>query len=142
MAAMRALALALGLALFGCGGESSKLITVRSGTGDGPIDFAVKNSTDVAINNLFMAKTDVVNAHDPSHLDPNSPEGQEVWGGDLLSAAIPIGERVPIPVKEAGRWDVRATDRDNREQRIAALKLEAGGRYILELHDGNWRVPQ
>ncbi len=139
---MRALALALGLALLGCGGESSKLVTVRPGTGDGPIDFAVKNATDVPINSIFMAKTEAVNAHDPSHLDPSSPEGQAVWGGDLLSAAIPVGERVPVPVKEPGRWDFRATDRDSREQHIAGLKLDAGGRYILELHDGNWRVPR
>ncbi|HVJ20133.1 MAG TPA: hypothetical protein VM686_32185 [Polyangiaceae bacterium] len=139
---MRALLLGLCLTLAGCGGEGSKLVTVRAGSGNGPIDFAVKNATDVGINSLFMAKTEVVQKNDPDHLDPNSPQGQEVWGGDLLSAAIPIGERVPIVVREPGRWDLRATDRDGREQHVAGLKLEAGGRYILELHDGGWRVPR
>jgi hypothetical protein len=138
---MRALLLGLALSLAACGGESSKLVTVRSGTGTGPIDFAVKNATDVGINSVFMAKTEVVQKNDPDHLDPNSPQGQQVWGSDLLGAAIPIGERVPIRVGEPGRWDLRATDRDGREQHIAGLKLEAGGRYILELHDGNWRMP-
>jgi len=137
---MRALLLGLCLTLAGCGGESSKLVTVRSGTGSGPVDFAVKNSTDVAINSLFMAKTEVVQKNDPGRLDPNSPQGQEVWGADLISAAIRVGERVPIRVREPGRWDVRATDRDGREQHIAGLKLDAGGRYILELHEGGWRV--
>ena len=140
MAVMRALVLLLGLTVLGCGGESSRLVTVRSGTGEGPVNFAVKNATDVPINSLFMAKTEVINATDPGRLDPNSPQGQEVWGADLLSAAIPVGERVPIPVREAGRWDVRVTDRDQREQHVAGLKLQAGGRYILELHDGGWRV--
>ncbi|HEV8244662.1 MAG TPA: hypothetical protein VGP93_02750 [Polyangiaceae bacterium] len=140
MAGMRALGLALALTLFGCGGESSRLVTVRSGSGSGPIDFAVKNATDVAINSLFMAKSELIEAHDPDRLDPSSPEGLQVWGGDLLHAAIPVGERVPIEVKEPGRWDVRATDRDDREQHVAGLKLQAGGRYILELHDGGWRV--
>jgi hypothetical protein len=84
-----------------------------------------------------MAKTEAVS--DPK-LDPDSPEGQAVWGADLLGAAIPVGERVPIPVREPGRWDVRAVDRDDRFQHVSGLKLEAGGRYILELHEGGWRV--
>jgi hypothetical protein len=104
------------------------------------VDFAVKNATEVGINSIFMAKTEAVQGSDPDHLDPSSPQGMQVWGGDLLNAAIPIGERVPIRVPEPGRWDLRATDRDSREQHIAGLRLDAGGRYILELHEGNWRV--
>ena len=85
-----------------------------------------------------MAKTEAVQGAG-AKLDPTSPQGQEVWGGDLLSAAIPVGERVPVPVREPGRWDLRATDRDGREQHIEGLKLEAGGRYILELYESSWR---
>jgi len=136
---MRGVLLGICLSLAACGGESSRLVTVRSGTGSGPVDFAVKNATDVGINSVFMAKTEEVQSNDPDHLDPSSPQGQQVWGGDLLSVAIPVGERVPIRVPEPGRWDLRATDRDGREQHIAGLKLEAGGRYILELHEGGWR---
>lgn len=132
-----ALVLAFGSGVVACGGEPSRLITVKAGTGEGPIDFSVKNSTDVAINALFIAKTQAVT--DPN-LDPNSPDGQSVWGPDLLHSAIPVGERVPIPVKEPGRWDVRAVDRDDRFQHVTGLKLEAGGRYILELNEGGWRV--
>ena len=136
---MRALLFALGLSVLACGGESSRLVTVRSGTGTGSVDFAVKNATEVGINSVFMAKTELVEKNDPGRIERSSPKGQEVWGGDLISAAIPVGERVPIPVKEPGRWDLLAVDRDGREQHIAGLKLEAGGRYILELYETSWR---
>jgi len=131
--------LATGLVLggpAGCGGAPTRLVTVKSGTGEGAIQLEVKNLTDVAINNLYLAKTDRVGPE----LDPDSPQGQEVWGPDLLPNAIPRGERVPVPVAGPGRWDARAVDKDRRYQHVAGLKLEAGGRYILELNDGGWRV--
>jgi len=129
-------AAAFGLLLWACGGESSRLVTVRTGTGSGSIVFEVKNNTDVAINSLFLAKHEDVKME----LSQESPEAQKVWGGDLIDHAIPTGERVPVPVPGPGRWDVKATDADGRYQHIAAVKLEAGGRYILELYDRNWRV--
>jgi hypothetical protein len=126
----------LGLWLSACGGESSRLVTVRTGTGSGPIQFEVKNNTDVAINSLFMARHEDVKME----YAQSSPQAQRVWGGDLIDHAIPTGTRVPIPVPGPGRWDVKATDADGRYQHIAAVKLDAGGRYILELYDRNWRV--
>lgn len=140
----RSLGLALGSlglaallgSLAGCGGAPTRLVTVKSGTGDGPIQLEVKNLTSVPINNLYLAKSDQV----PQQLDDDSPEGQKVWGADLLNGAIPKGERVPVSVAGPGRWDARALDRDGRYQHVAGLKLEAGGRYILELNDGGWRV--
>lgn len=120
----------------GCGGAPTRLVTVKSGTGTGPIQLEVKNLSDAAINNLFLAKSEQVGPE----LDDDSPQGQEVWGVDLLSGAIGTGTRVPVPVAGPGRWDVRALDRDGRYQRIAGLKLDAGGRYILELNDSGWRV--
>lgn len=122
--------------LSGCGGAPTRLVTVKSGTGEGPIQLEVKNLTDAPINNLYLAKTERVTPR----LDPDSPEGQEVWGPDLLTAAIPTGTRVPVGVPGPGRWDARALDRDGRYQHVAGLKLEAGGRYILELQEGGWRV--
>jgi hypothetical protein len=127
--------LALGGAA-GCGGAPTRLVTVKSGAGEGPIQLEVKNLTSVPINNLFLAKSDQVGPM----LEDDSPQGQAVWGPDLLSGAIATGTRVPVPVAGPGRWDVRALDRDNRYQHIAGLKLEAGGRYILELNDSSWRV--
>jgi hypothetical protein len=127
---------ALALSLSGCGGAPSRLVTVKSGTGDGPIQLEVKNLSDVPINNLFLAKSERVGPE----LDDDSPQGQEVWGADLLSGAIATGTRVPVPVTGPGRWDVRALDRDARYQHIAGLKLESGGRYILELNESGWRV--
>jgi len=120
----------------GCGGAPTRLITVKSGSGQGPIQLEVKNLTDVAINNLFLAKSDRVGPE----LDPDSPEGQNVWGVDLLQNAIARGDRVPVPVAEPGRWEARVLDRDRRYQHVAGLKLEAGGRYILELNEGGWRT--
>ena len=137
--------LAVGLIACGgltaCGGGSSRLLTVRSGTGKGPVDFQVKNLTDVGINTFHLAKTERVSAAG-GRVDPNTPEGAELWGPDLLGAAIPIGKSQPVTVPSAGRWDARAVDRDGREQLITGLNLGAGGKYVLELHDGGWRVYQ
>lgn len=120
----------------GCGGAPTRLVTVQAGTGSGAIQLEVKNLTDVPINNVYLAKSDQVGVE----LDPDSPQGQSVWGPDLLSGAIATGTRVPVPVAGPGRWDARVLDRDGRYQHVAALKLEAGGRYILELNEGGWRV--
>jgi len=120
----------------GCAGAPSRLVTVKSGTGEGPVRLEVKNLSDVPINNLYLARTEQVGAE----LEADSPDSEKVWGGDLLSGAIARGERVPVPVPAPGRWDARVLDRDGRYQHIAGLKLAAGGRYILELNEGGWRV--
>jgi hypothetical protein len=133
LASSALVALSLGL---GCGGAPTRLVTVKTGTGQGAIELEVKNLTDAPINNLYLAKSDQVTGQ----LDPDSPQGQQVWGPDLLTGAIPSGSRVPVPVPGPGRWDARALDRDGRYQHVAALKLEAGGRYILELNEGGWRA--
>ena len=130
------LAVALVAGVAGCGGAPTRLVTVKSGTGQGAIELEVKNLTSVPINNLYLAKSETV----PQQLDDNSPEGQNIWGGDLLAGAIGMGQRVPVMVAGPGRWDARALDRDGRYQHVGGLKLEAGGRYILELNDGGWRV--
>lgn len=123
-------------AAVGCGGAPTRLVTVKPGAGEGPIQLEVKNLTDVGINNFYLAKTDSV----PEQIDHDSPEGQKVWGVDLLAGAIATGSRVPVAVPGPGRWDARAVDRDGRYQHVAGLKLDAGGRYILELNEGAWRV--
>jgi hypothetical protein len=131
-----ALLVAISFGVGACGGAPTRLVTVKSGTGDGPILLEVKNLTDVPINNLYLAKSGSV----PQQLDDDSPEGQNVWGADLLTGAIAKGTRVPVPVPAPGRWDARVLDRDGRYQHVAALKLDGGGRYILELNEGGWRV--
>lgn len=130
-----AFGLALGVTT-GCGGAPTRLVTVKTGTGQGPVLLEVKNLTDVPINNLYLAKTETV----PEQIDHDSPEAQNLWGADQLTAAIAMGTRAPVAVPGPGRWDARAVDRDGRYQHVAALKLEAGGRYILELNEGGWRV--
>jgi hypothetical protein len=128
----------------GCGsGASSTLKTVTAGTGSGPIRFEVENKTDVPINNLYMAKTEAVSAALAKKVEPGSGAEQDLWGDDHLTrGALEVGGRMPVEVKEAGRWDVRALDRDGRYQHVTSLKIEAGGRYILELGEGGWRMIQ
>ena len=132
------LSLLFGL-LVACSGPNSRLVTVRSGVGSGPVDFAVKNATDVPINSLYIAETARVDAAG-QNLDDDSPQGVELWGPDLLShSAIGVGRRVQVDVPP-GTWDVRALDRGRRYQHITGLRTAAGGRYILELNDGGWRT--
>jgi hypothetical protein len=133
-----ALALVAGTGI-GCGGGTSRLITVKRPTGSGDVDFQVDNKSDAAVNNLYMAKTEAVNK--ASNLEPNSPAEAELWGEDRLKgAALARGTRQRITVSEPGRWDVRAVDRDGRYQHVSGLRIEAGGKYILELVDGGWRM--
>src|SRR3954447_21483806 len=123
----------------GCGGASSRLVTVRTSSGSGPVDFTVKNTTDTSINGLYIAKTERVSAAG-QNLDYDSPEGQALWGADLLThSGIGAGHSVQLDVPP-GTWDVRALDTHRRYQHITGLRLGAGGHYILELNDGGWRT--
>lgn len=132
--------LLVGLISVACGGPATRLVTVKTGTGQGAIDFSVKNLTDVPINTFYLAKTERVEATGKNRVDPNTPEGEALWGPDLSGQAIGVGRSQPITVPSPGHWDARAVDRDGREQLITKLHLAAGGKYILELYEGNWRV--
>jgi hypothetical protein len=139
-AALSLLLALLTAALTACGGPNSRLLTVRSSAGTGTVDFAVKNATSAPINALYLAKTERVTAAG-GDLDYDSPQGVELWGPDLLAhSGIGPGERVKVELPEPGVWDVRALDRDSRYQHVTGLRLGAGGRYILELNEGGWRV--
>jgi hypothetical protein len=128
------------LSLGGCGGPTTRLVTVQAGKGSGKIEFSVKNLGDSPINTFFMAKSERIDAAGGNALDPDSPEGDAAWGPDLLGRAVPTGGSERIPVPEGGQWEARAVDRDGREQRITRLKLQAGGTYVLELYESGWRV--
>lgn len=122
-----------------CGGPNSRLVTVRTSSGSGAVDFSVKNTSDAPINSLYLAKTERVNAAG-QNLSYDSPEGEALWGADLLTrTAIGAGRSVQVEVPP-GTWDVRALDQHRRYQHISGLRLGAGGRYILELTDGGWRT--
>jgi len=122
-----------------CGGPNSRLVTVRTSSGSGVVDFSVKNLSDAPINALFIAKTERVNAAGQD-LDDDSPQGVALWGADLLThSGIGVGQSVQLDVP-SGTWDVRALDRHRRYQHITGLRLGAGGHYVLELNDGGWRT--
>lgn len=122
-----------------CAGPNSRLVTVHPGGGSGAVEFTVKNLTDTSINGLHIAKTELVNAAG-QNLEFDSPDGEALWGPDLLThAGIGVGHSVQIDVPP-GTWDVRALDNHRRYQHVTGLHLDGGGRYILELNDGGWRT--
>jgi hypothetical protein len=115
------------------------LITVRAGNGSGAPEFTVKNASDASINALYIAKTERVDAAG-QNLDYDSPQGEALWGSDLLThSGIAAGHSVQVDVPP-GTWDVRVLDTRKRYQHVTGLRLGAGGHYILELNDGGWRT--
>jgi len=122
-----------------CGGANSRLVTVRTSSGSGAVDFTVKNLSEDPINALYIAKTEKVEAAG-QNLEFDSPQGEALWGADLLThSGIGVGHSIQVDVPP-GTWDVRALDRHRRYQHVTGLRLGAGGRYILELNDGGWRT--
>jgi hypothetical protein len=115
------------------------LVTTRAGNGSGALEFTVKNQSDAPINALYIAKTERVNAAG-QNLDYDSPQGEALWGSDLLThSGVAAGHSVHVDIPP-GTWDVRVLDTHRRYQHITGLRLAAGGRYVLELKDGGWRT--
>ncbi|HMR74616.1 MAG TPA: hypothetical protein PKD61_05880 [Polyangiaceae bacterium] len=132
------------LVALGCAsGPSSKLRSLGAPSGSGPVSFEVDNRTQTIVNNLYLAESARVKAAGRKAFEAGSPEQVELWGNDLLRSGLEIRGKVPVPISAPGRYDVRVVARDGeREQRVTGLRLEAGGRYVLELHEGGWRPIQ
>ncbi len=122
------------------GGGTTRLRTVKSPKGAGPLVLRLLNASDTTLNNLYVAETAKVNAADWRKMPPGSPKEDELWGKDLLGAAVGPGQEAPVEGVGPGRWDFRATDREGREQHVTGVKLGSGGEYVLELHESGWRV--
>jgi hypothetical protein len=123
-----------------CGGRASTLRQLGEPQGTG-IDFQLENRTDAVINSLYLAPTARVRTAPRQAFDPGTAEQQTLWGQDLLvGSGLEPGGRIPVRIDEAGRYDVRAVDRDGREQHVAGLQIRTGGRYVLELNEGGWRA--
>ena len=123
-------------------GPSSRLKTLGTPSGSGPIQLEVKNGTSAIVNNLFLAKSADVDRAGREAFHDDSPEQAALWGRDLLvKSALEVGGSVRVPVPGPGRFDVRAVARDGREQHVGSLGLRAGGRYVLELGEGDWASP-
>ncbi len=120
---------------------SSKLKSLGAPKGSGPVSFEVENRTKTVVNNLYLAESKEVAAAGRKAFEAGSPEQAQLWGDDLLRSGLEISGKVPVPISAPGRYDVRVVARDGeREQRITGLRLEAGGRYVLQLHEGGWRT--
>jgi hypothetical protein len=125
------------------GGPASRLKTLGTPSGDGPIQFEVDNGSDTIVNNLFLAKSANVDRAGRKAFENESPEQAALWGKDqLVKSALEVGGKVQVPVAEPGSYDVRAVARDGREQHVGRLGLRAGGHYVLELGEGGWRPAQ
>lgn len=137
------LAFSSGLALGCAAGVPSRLHTFGKASGHGEIRFEVENRTDAIVNNLYVAPSKKVNEAGEAAFRTSAPEQSALWGNDLLpgSGLEPRG-KVNVAIESPGPYDVRARDRDGREQHISGLRLEAGGRYVLELGEGSWRTPK
>src|SRR5690242_1867371 len=133
--------LIVGLLAFGVVGcsASTTLVTVHSPSGSGAVKLEIENDTSVPLNNLYLAKSELVQGADQSHLDPGSSAEARVWGDDLLDrGALEVGGKMWVPVPSPGRWDARALDTNGRYQHIHGLKLGAGGTYRLRFGEDTW----
>ena len=123
-----------------CSSQTSTLRQLGTPTGVGPVDFQVENRTDAIVNNLYLAKTERVKAAPRQAFESATPEQAALWGDDLLRSGLEPGGKLSIAIDEPGTYDARLVDRDGNEQHVAGLRLQPGGRYVLEVHD-NWRRP-
>ncbi len=126
---------------FACGGGArSTLRTLGTPSGQGAIDFSVKNDTDTIVNNVYLAESRAVDAAGRAAFESGSAEQAALWGKDVLAGGLEVGGAIGVSVPGPGRYDVRVVARDGeREQHVAGLSLKAGGRYVLELQSGGWR---
>ncbi|MCC6901597.1 MAG: hypothetical protein IT377_21680 [Polyangiaceae bacterium] len=139
----RAVVFALLMLALGCGGGApTRLHTLGKPSGKGEIELQVKNRSSAVVNALFLAESAKVASAPREALTPGTPEQAALWGQDLLKSGLETGGKLRVAVSGPGRWDVRAVDREGREQHVAGLRLTAGGRYVLELEDGGWRAPR
>jgi hypothetical protein len=130
-----ATSLALSLAAAGCAGGTASVLHAKGlPKGDGPARMEVKNSSGVSIQKLFVAKTEAVDRARTKGVAPDSAEDAAVFGDDQLgNAALVHGHTLPALELPAGSYDVIVVDPDQREQLVKALRLQAGGRYTLEI---------
>ncbi len=134
---------ALGLLALGCGGGApTRLHTLGKPKGSGEVDFQVENRTSAVVNNLYLVESEKVRLASREALQSGTPEQVALWGEDRLKSGLESRGKVRVAIPSPGRYDVRAVDRDGREQHVANLKLAAGGRYVLELEEGGWRAPR
>jgi hypothetical protein len=139
----RPLILLLAALTVGCGGGApSRLHTLGKPRGSGAVDFQVQNRSSAVVNNLYLAESSAVRGASRAALEAGTAEQSELWGRDRLRSGLEPGGRVRLEIQRPGSWDVRAVDRDGREQHVANLRLVAGGRYVLELEEGGWRAPR
>jgi hypothetical protein len=109
-------------------------------SGAGPAVLELTNQSGVSISSAYVAKTADVERARQAGATPGSPEDIELWGEDLLGReSLREGSSVPLGEWPAGRYDALLVDPNGREQLVKSLRLQPGGRYVLEAGSG-WRL--
>lgn len=117
-----------------CGGSVSVLHARGKPTGSGTAAVKVLNSSGTAIDKLYVAKTEDVDKARAAGASPGSAEDDALWGDDELGrAGLDEGKTFDDLKLPEGRYDVLVVDKGGREQLIKSLRLQPGGRYVLEI---------
>jgi hypothetical protein len=136
---LAALALSLAVAplVTACGGGTvATLRALGKPSGEGPARMTVKNESGVGVQQLYVARTDVIDEARARGVEPGSAEDEALWGDDHLDRTTLLEGSTSEPiVLQAGRYDVLAIDPDRREQLVKGLRLKPGGKYTLLLGD-------
>ncbi len=133
--------LAPALFALACGGATLSVLHAKGRPqGDGPAHIDVKNSSGVAIDQLYIAKTEDVARAKASGVSPGSAEDVALWGADHLgNGGLSPNAIFPGLELGEGRYDVLAVDPDKREELVKGIRVHAGGRYVLEIGD-SWAL--
>ena len=122
----------------GCGGGTLSVLHAKGrASGDGPVRVDVLNSSGVAIERLFVAKTEDVNRARAAGASPDSEADVALWGEDRLgNAGLVEGHTFNELALPDGQYDVLTVDHDHREQLVEHLRVRAGRKYVLEIGTG------
>jgi len=131
---LRLFALLATIAVTACGGSISVLHARGKPTGSGTAAVKVLNSSGTTIDKLYVAKTEDVNKARAAGAHPGSAEDDALWGEDELDrSGLDEGKSFDDLKLPEGRYDVLVVDKNGREQLIKSLRLQSGGRYVLEV---------
>src|SRR5882672_23897 len=125
------------LGLVACGGGSLSVLHAKGKpSGEGAAELAIKNSSGVGIEKLYVAKTEAGDKAREAGASPGSGADEALWGDDQLgNAGISEGTTFKGLHLAADHYDILLVANDHREQLVKHLDLKSGGRYVLEVND-------
>ena len=104
------------------GGTTADYSTVQQGTGAGPAQLQIANSSNESIHYIYM-----------------SPCSQSTWGPDLLGdATLARGQVFTIGNIQPGCWDLRTVDASHNYKEWRGQTFGAGAIYNLAVSSQGW----